>query len=75
MALKIMDLRGLRCPQPTLKMTIEVHSNLQEGDVLEVVADCLTFGNDLKNWCHRMKKVLVWIRDEDGGGKRCQVQI
>ncbi|MEW5816388.1 MAG: sulfurtransferase TusA family protein [Spirochaetota bacterium] len=75
MAIKIMDLKGLRCPQPTLRMTIEIHSNLKKGDIIEVIADCPTFENDVKNWCQRMKKTLLWVKDEGNGIKRCQVHI
>jgi len=48
---------------------------MKKGDILEVVADCSTFENDLKNWCQRNKKVLLWVRDEGDGVKRCQVQF
>ena len=75
MAVRIMDLKGLKCPQPTLKMTIELHSNVQKGDVLEAVADCPTFENDVKSWCSRNKKIIIWLRDEGGGAKRCQIQL
>lgn len=73
MATQILDVKGLSCPQPTLKMTIE-SSKMQKGDILEVMADCSSFEDDVKNWCQRRKKVLLWIRDE-GSYKRCQVQM
>lgn len=75
MPTKFMDLAGLKCPQPTLKMTIELHTGLQKGDTLEVVADCPTFENDVKNWCKRNNTVLVWLKAESDGSKRCRVQI
>lgn len=71
----VLDLKGLKCPMPTLKMTTAARTSFKEGDILEVIADCPTFENDLKIWCHRMKKVLLWVRDEGNGVKRCQVQI
>lgn len=74
MSAKVLDCRGMKCPQPTLKMTMEVR-NVDKGDVLEIVADCSTFENDVRNWCSRMKKVLIWIKEEGNGVKRCQVQI
>ena len=73
-ATKVLDLKGLKCPMPTLKMTTVLHKDLKQGDVLEVVADCPTFENDLKVWCSRMKKTLLWVREE-GSARRCQVQI
>lgn len=49
--------------------------NEKKGDILEVIADCPTFENDVKNWCRRNNKTLLWIRDEGNGVKRCQVQF
>lgn len=74
MATKTMDLKGLKCPQPTLKMTVAINT-LAKGDVLEVIADCATFADDLKGWAQRTKKTVLWVKDDPGGGKRCQVQI
>jgi tRNA 2-thiouridine synthesizing protein A len=73
MAVKVIDARGLKCPQPQLKMLTESHS-MQKGDILEVVADCSTFEADVRGWCARTKKALLWMRSE-GSAKRCQVQI
>jgi tRNA 2-thiouridine synthesizing protein A len=74
MAVIILDAKGLRCPQPTIQMTINA-LKLRKNDVLEVVADCSTFENDVKNWCRRNNKVLLWLREEGDSVKRCQVQF
>ena len=73
MAKKVIDARGLKCPQPQLKMLTESHS-MAKGDILEVVADCATFEADVRGWCQRTKRALLWIRNE-GAAKRCQVQL
>ena len=73
MAVTTFDARGLKCPQPTLKVTI-MATKMKAGDVLEVVADCPTFEQDVRDWCQRARKVLLWIREE-GGAKRCQIQF
>ena len=73
MAVKVIDARGLKCPQPQLKMLTESHS-MNKGDILEVVADCSTFETDVRAWCQRTKKALLWMRNE-GAAKRCQVQV
>jgi TusA-related sulfurtransferase len=73
MATETFDARGLKCPQPTLKMTI-VSSKLKKGDLLEVLADCPTFEKDLQSWTTRMRKTLLWTRKENGH-VRCQIQI
>lgn len=73
MATKVIDARGLKCPQPQLKMLTESHS-MKRGDIIEVVADCSTFESDVRQWCERTKKALLWMKSE-GTAKRCQVQI
>jgi len=72
--IKTMDLKGLPCPQPQLKMTVEALS-LKPGDIIDAVADCPTFENDVRGWCQRSKKTLLWLRTESGGVKHCQVRI
>lgn len=74
MALKTLDVLGLKCPQPVLKIAIKL-PELQAGDVLEVIADCPTFEKDVRLWCERMKKTLLWIRSESDGKKRVQIQF
>jgi len=74
MAKKILDAKGLQCPQPRLKMSVESMS-MKPGDILECVADCATFEADVKEWCQKSKKALLWFKDEGNGVKRCQVRI
>ncbi len=73
MAVTTLDAKGLKCPQPTLKVTI-MATKMSAGDVLEVIADCPTFEQDIRDWCNRSKKVLLWMRPE-GSSKRCQIQF
>ena len=73
MAVTIIDAKGLQCPQPTLKVTA-MSVKMKPGDVLEVVADCATFEKDVKEWCTRSKKVMLWMKAE-GTAKRCQIQF
>jgi TusA-related sulfurtransferase len=46
MATKVIDARGLKCPQPQLKVFTEVRT-MNKGDIIEVVADCSTFEPDI----------------------------
>jgi tRNA 2-thiouridine synthesizing protein A len=73
MAIQTLDARGLKCPQPTLKVTA-MAIKMKPGDVLEVVADCDTFEKDVRDLCTRTKKVLLWFKTE-GKDKRCQIQF
>ena len=74
MATVSLDLKGLKCPQPILKITVQA-PKMKPGDIIEAIADCPSFEQDLRDWCTRSKKVLVWIRDEGSGVKRCQIKI
>jgi len=67
------DALGLKCPQPILKIAAK-SPDMKPGDVLEITADCQTFEKDLRAWCDRMKKVLLWVRNE-GGKYRAQIQF
>ncbi len=74
MAVAILDTTGLKCPQPVLKIAAK-SPDMQHGDVLEVIGDCPTFERDIREWCKRLKKVLLFIKDEGAGRKRCQIQF
>ena len=74
MALQLIDCIGLTCPQPTLKITV-ISTRMQPGDILEAVADCSTFENDVRDWCSRARKTLLWCRDEGNGKKRVQIKF
>ena len=74
MATVQMDLCGLKCPQPAMKVASQM-MNLKPGDVIEAVADCETFENDIRGVCKRCNKVLLAIKDIGGGKKMAQVQI
>lgn len=73
MAVSVLDARGLKCPQPTLKITV-MSIKMKPGDVLEVIADCATFEKDVRDWCSRARKTLLWVRDE-GTAKKVQIQF
>ena len=74
MATVILDATGIRCPQPVLKIAAK-SADLKSGDILEVTADCPTFEKDVRQWCERTKKTLLWVRYEDSGKKRCQIKF
>jgi tRNA 2-thiouridine synthesizing protein A len=65
MAVKKLELLGLKCPQPILKIA---------GDILEVLADCESFPRDIEAWCKKTGKTLLFCRDE-GGKFNAQVQF
>ena len=72
MTVQTLDTHGLRCPQPTIKITVTA-VRMKPGDVLEVVSDCPSFEKDVRDWCDRAMKTLLWFTD--GMTKRCQIQF
>lgn len=73
MATLTIDAKGLKCPQPTLKITAAT-PRMKPGDTLEIVADCPTFEKDVKDWCARTKKILLWMKPE-GNATKCLIQF
>lgn len=73
MATQTIDARGLKCPQPTLKMTIALNQ-LKKGDTMDVLADCDTFEKDLQGWASRTRRTVLWVKKENGH-YHCQVQV
>ena len=73
MAVVTIDAKGLKCPQPVLRIAAK-SPDMAPGDVMEILADCPTFEKDVQAWCDRMKKVLMWIRSENGV-YRAQIQF
>lgn len=73
MAVHKLELLGLKCPQPILKIAVEA-PKLQAGDILEVLADCESFPRDIAAWCKKTGKTLLFCRDE-GGKYNAQVQF
>ena len=74
MAVVILDAIGVKCPQPILKIAAK-STEMNSGDVLEVLGDCPTFEHDVRAWCERMKKPLLWVKEEDSGKKKVQIQF
>jgi len=69
-----LDTLGLKCPQPILKIAT-MAKGIQPGDMLEVIADCHSFPNDIKAWCTRMNKTLLVCADEGDGKFKAQIQF
>ena len=70
----VLDTTGLKCPQPILKIAAK-SPDMLPGDVLEVIGDCPTFERDIRAWCKRLKKTLIFLNVEDNGKMRCQIQF
>jgi tRNA 2-thiouridine synthesizing protein A len=73
MANVTIDAKGLKCPQPILRVAAKL-PELSLGDVLEVSGDCPTFEDDMRKWCQRMGKTLLAV-NQDGDAKVIRVQV
>ena len=69
-----LDALGLKCPQPILKVAVKARE-LQPGDMLEILADCPSFPEDIKAWCGKTGKTLLVCSDEGGGSYKARVQF
>ena len=69
-----LDTSGLRCPEPVLQIASRA-TEMKEGDILEVIADCPTFEENVRIWCTRIKKELLSIQDIGNGKKKCQIKF
>ena len=74
MALHTMDVLGLKCPQPVLKL-VTMAKDIPAGDTVEVLADCPSFPRDVEAWCTKTKKTLLFCVDEGGGKFKAQIQF
>jgi tRNA 2-thiouridine synthesizing protein A len=69
-----LDALGLKCPQPVLKVAI-LARQMQSGDLLEIVADCESFPEDIDKWCKQTGNTLLFCADEGGGKVKAQIQF
>jgi tRNA 2-thiouridine synthesizing protein A len=70
----MLDTLGQKCPKPILKIAVKA-SDMEQGDILEVLGDCPTFEKDVRTWCERLGKVFFSVKDEGENRKRIQIQF
>jgi tRNA 2-thiouridine synthesizing protein A len=70
----VMDFKGLKCPQPVLKLAIKANT-VPKGTTVEVHADCTSFPNDVKKWCADTGRVLINCMDKGGGMNVATIQF
>ncbi|CAH2030032.1 sulfurtransferase TusA family protein [Trichlorobacter ammonificans] len=74
MPVRQLDVSGLKCPQPVLRITV-VAAEMKAGEVLEVTGDGPTFEKDVRAWCSRLRKTLLVVSDEKGYRKRIRIRF
>ena len=55
-----LDCKGMVCPLPIAKTQQKVRE-LKPGQTLEIIADCATFPNDIKEWSGKTNHPLISI--------------
>jgi len=63
---KTLDCVGLYCPEPVFR-TREEMSSLQDGQVLEVLADDPASESDISSWAKHSGNELLSVERTDGG--------
>ncbi|MGD1838402.1 MAG: sulfurtransferase TusA family protein [Nitrososphaeraceae archaeon] len=61
---KIIDVRGLYCPEPVFRTKIEMEK-ITSGDTIKVVADDPQSEEDISRWVNRNGHELVSIDKKD----------
>ena len=74
MEIEVLDMLGMKCPQPVLKIAVKA-PDMKPGEILEVLGDCPTFERDVRVWCERLGKTFLSILDEGNGRKRIQIRF
>lgn len=74
MATHTLDVLGLKCPQPVLKLAV-MAKEIPAGDIVEVLADCPSFPRDTEAWCAKTKRTLLFCTDTGGGKWKAQIQF
>jgi len=70
--LQELDTTGLKCPQPIVKLTI-LSTHIKPGEMVEIIGDCPTFENDVRAWCTRLNRSLLFVTPEEGYRKRIRI--
>ncbi|MBJ6725805.1 sulfurtransferase TusA family protein [Geomesophilobacter sediminis] len=74
MKVRVLEATGIKCPQPIMKLTV-ISPQLKPGEILEIVGDCPTFESDVRAWCSRLKKTLLFVQQEAGYRKRIRIRF
>lgn len=67
-----LDLTGLRCPTPIVKLNSEVRA-MSDGEEVSVVASDPAFGPDVQAWCRRTGHTLLGV-ERDGEHVRAVIR-
>ncbi|MBI4957704.1 MAG: sulfurtransferase TusA family protein [Myxococcales bacterium] len=70
------DMKGVRCPGPQLRLTtMLLQQRMKDGDTAVVTGDCPEFEQEMKSWCERWDKTLVSLRQQPDGMMVAEILI
>jgi len=69
-----LDTIGMISPEPMLKLAV-IAPDISAGDLLEIVGDSPTFEKDIRSWCDRLQKTIVYVKQQGEYKKRIAIQF
>lgn len=76
MATVPIELVGVRCPGPQLRLTTALmQGRIKEGDTILVGGDCAEFEQEMRAWCDQWGKTLVSLRDEGSNRRVAEILV
>lgn len=74
MSTRDMDLVGLECPEPTMKIGVAA-AEMDDGDMIVATADCEMFPDDVTDWCDQTGATLVSLVETEPGVHEAEIQL
>ncbi len=74
MGIMHLDTIGMISPEPMLKLAV-IAPDISAGDLLEIVGDSPTFEKDIRSWCDRLQKTIVYVKQQGEYKKRIAIQF
>lgn len=69
-----LDTLGMISPEPMLKLAV-MAPDMSTGDVLEIIGDSPTFEKDIRSWCDRLQKSIIFVKQQGEYKKRIAIQF
>ncbi|MBN1798755.1 MAG: sulfurtransferase TusA family protein [Spirochaetales bacterium] len=69
-----LDTLGMISPEPMLKLAV-LAPDMSAGQVLEIVGDSPTFEKDIRSWCDRLRKSIVYVKQQGEYKKLIAIQF
>jgi tRNA 2-thiouridine synthesizing protein A len=73
-AVQVLNTLGLKRPQPTVRIALKA-ADMKPGDILEILGDSPCFERDVRTWCERLRKHILFVRNEVGNKQRIRIRV